>query len=114
MNCNQIGTVEILKSRVYPIVDNCGDSPTAIIEPGIFPLYQEGEMKFWILEGKMNRKNRKIGDGIFTISQSDISSDIVLRFPSRAFTPKEWKEFIKESVTIDGHPDQRLKIAENL
>jgi len=112
----QIGEVEILRTRVYPLDAALRDEPhatTVVVEPGSFPLYQDGISRFWLMSGRVNvGRMHRLGDGIFALSGNDQPSDVVVTFPSRVFGPDEWAEFVAEPACSEGSHEQRLRIVE--
>jgi hypothetical protein len=109
-NTAQIGTVEVLRSRTYAID---GDSPDprlhAMVSPGIFPLYLRGTAIFWVMEGEILMSNRRVGDGLFVMSDVDTPSGIKITFPSKTFGAREFEELAEHAVAQPG-PEQRLII----
>jgi hypothetical protein len=111
----QIGTVEILKTRVYALDDAVAHdaaATTVVVEPGTFPLYLDGISYFWMLTGRINTgRSRRLGDGIFSMSSFDEAGGPEVTFPSKTFGPDEWDEFTAEPTCTEGHPEQRLRIS---
>lgn len=65
----QVGTVEVLRARVYPL-DPTSDSvlrTTVYVEPGVYPVYRKCDAYRWMMSGKVNERNEKIGDGLFVM-----------------------------------------------
>lgn len=112
MQCKQVGTVEILDKRVYPMDSTTPDpSTSAIVLQGVYPLYELGEAKFWVMEGVLNLGGlQTVGDGLMIRTPHDEISDIAVRFPTRALGPREWKALVDDPVAQEGHKDQRLRI----
>lgn len=109
----EIGTVEVLKARVYPLDPNnhAATATTVVVEPGIYPLYRHHDAMYWMMSGQINRNGfDKVGDGLFAVSGGDVGEGPEVRFPSPRFGPDQWAEFLAESTCIEGHPDQRLRI----
>lgn len=107
----KIGTVEILQLRVYPLDAEGRDDfrTTVVVGPGTYDVYREGMTTFWMMTGQVNRRGfERLGDGMFSIVQGDVSSGIEVQFPSKRFGPDEWQAFLAEPVCTDGHPEQRL------
>lgn len=112
LDYEQVGTVEILIKRTYAID---GESSLPIVEgivkPGVYPLYQIGEAYFWVMDGVLGLGGvQRVGDGLFVAAGRDVESEIAVRFPSRTFGPKEWKEMLGHPQCKEGHPEQRLRI----
>lgn len=111
---HQIGTVEVLKTRIYPLDPETADHPlatTVVVEPGTYPLYGYWDAVFWVMTGKVNSRGfDKIGDGLFTMNSLDAPEGPAVTFPSRRYGPEQWAEFIAEPVCVEGHPEQRLRV----
>jgi hypothetical protein len=112
----QIGTVEILTHRIYPldgmVYDPQGGS-TVIVDPGTYPLYSDGFSTCWLLDGELNNRNARKGDGLFTMGGADVKTGLSIRVPSKMYGPDDWADFCNEPVATEGHPEQRLRIAIN-
>jgi hypothetical protein len=112
----QIGTVEILKARVYPLdaVSLTDERQQVWVEPGVYPVYKDYGAIFWIMTGVLSYGSgmfRKIGDGMFLVnSEGDERSDVEVKFPSRRFGEDQFKTFLRSDLAArEGHPDQRLR-----
>lgn len=109
-----IGTIEILKTRIYPLDPVMGDEPratTVVVEPDVYPIYRNGISHFWLMTGPINTgRMHRLGDGIFTMLSADEPGGPIVTFPSRVFGPDEWTEFLAEPTCTDGHPEQRLRV----
>ncbi len=110
----QIGTVEILVDRTYPLdpeASDLGFRTEVIVKPGVYPLYRDKLATFWMMEGVLNDGwYRRHGDGMFTHSARDIPSEFSVRFPSRRMGEDEFAELRRHTVCKEGHPDQRIRI----
>jgi len=110
----QVGTVEVLRTRIYPLDPKTGDHPlatTVVVEPGTYPLYGYVDTVFWMMTGRINSFGfDKIGDGMFTMNLADAPEGPEVTFPSPRYGPEQWVEFITSPVCTEGHPDQRLRI----
>jgi hypothetical protein len=112
MKAKKIGTVEILRSRVYDLdPESRGSGTTAVVEPGTFPLYQHGLAHFWLMTGELyaGGVNRQ-GDGLIVMQRGDEAIGVTVTFPSRRHGPDEFAELLDHNVCREGHPDQRLRI----
>ncbi len=107
----QVGTVEILRDRVYPL-DPTSEGPLATsvyVEAGTWPLYQRHGVTRWLMTGRINERHEKIGDGLFMFhSENDNPVGLEVRFPSRAYGPEQLAELMAEPLCQPG-PDQRLR-----
>jgi hypothetical protein len=110
----QVGTVEILRTRIYPLDSQTDDNPlstTVVVDPGVYPLFRYFDATYWMMTGRINGRGiDKIGDGLFTMNCSDAPSGPEVRFPSRRFGPDEWAELLAEPTCTEGAPEQRLRI----
>jgi hypothetical protein len=111
--CKEVGTVEILTERIYQIDPDTSQATTAVVEPGVYPLYEYGEAKFWVMEGFLNLALAKAGDGLFIMHGGDVKSNVPVRFPSRSYGPEQWQALLEDEVCQPG-PEQRLKIEEKV
>ena len=108
-----IGTVEILRARIYPLDAETQDDACSevVVEPGPCALYSDGLSTFWMMRGCLNRRGiRRMGDGMFLMQASDEPSEIRVVFPSRIFGPDEWAALIAGTEFADG-PQQRLRLS---
>lgn len=115
MNPVRVGTVEILRMRIYNLDAACTDDfgTTVIVEPGIYPLYREVDVHFWLLTGQINKRGfYRLGDGLFTMQQSDEPNGVVVTFPSKRFGPSEWTNLMSEDAFAEGSPGQRVRVVE--
>lgn len=107
-----IGTVEILKVRIYPL-DAESDDPhgsEVVVEPGRYELYRDGWAIFWVMRGMLDRRGiRRMGDGMFVMQASDSPSDVEVVFPSRRFGPDEWAKLLTSPEFVPGDT-QRLRV----
>jgi len=114
-----VGTVEILRSRIYnldPYADpNDLTATTVIVEPGSYPLMYDGWSYLWVLTGVLNGQWLRRGDGLFvaTPEANAIPTNIPVTFPSKLFGADEWKELVDHESAQEGHPEQRLRITIN-
>lgn len=107
-----IGTVEILRTRVYP---RATDHAEIVVEPGIFPLYETIDgIKYWVMKGRLNERFERLGDGIFALYPGDRPTGEMETFRSPDFDPEAWEDFLlKDPVCMEDDPEQRLRITLN-
>jgi len=115
VSVEQVGAVEVLAGRVYPLDHEIMDHPAATwiyVGPGTYPLYRDCDAHFWMMTGHVNRRTpRKIGDGTFVASGSDGPTDTPeVTFPSARFGPEQWADLLIGPTCTEGHPSQRLRI----
>lgn len=97
-NWKQIGTVEILRFRIYPI-DPMNDGPLATtvgVQPGVYPVYRKFDAIRWVMDGRINERNAKIGDGLYELYNGDADTGLDVRFSSRAFGVEEFRELLED------------------
>lgn len=113
MEWEQVGTVEILHPRVYNLDPAAADHVLAtqvFVESGIYPVFRRFNAIRWLMRGRINERNAKIGDGLFELHGGDVPTGLEVQFPSRTFGVKEFAEFLDEPVCQPG-PGQRLAFA---
>src|SRR5262245_16311382 len=101
----KIGTVEILRHRIYPLDAESRDElrTTVVVEPGIYDVYGDGLSTFWLMRGHVNpRSIRRMGDGLFMMQPSDQSSDVEVQFPSQVFGPDEFADLLAGPECAEG------------
>jgi hypothetical protein len=102
----QIGTVRITRARVYkldPWARDGTNPATVVVEPGEYPVYQEGISRYWRMTGVLNHRTARLGDGMFTMSYGDVPSDDDVVFYSLRYGPDEWQELVQD-FTADENP----------
>lgn len=111
----QIGTIEILRPRIYNLDAecNCSSKSTVVVSPGgVFPLYSDGMSTFWVMKGRLNMRGAfRLGDGTFMLNINDQASEIEVQFPSKHFGPEEWADLLKEPSFTEGDPEQRVQVS---
>jgi hypothetical protein len=110
---SKIGTIELLRLRVYPLDAESHDSlrSEVVVEPGEYDVYSDGLTTFWMMRGKLNQRGAwRMGDGMFTLNPNDDPADIEVVFPSRRFGPDEWADLIAGPEFAEG-PEQRLRLS---
>lgn len=104
----KIGTVELLRMRVYNSHGHLGEG--IVVQPGIFDLFTDGEKKWWVMPGHENDMFEPLGDGMFRVA-GDRAGERAVTFDSIHFSPEEWAELLDDECTKPG-PAQRLIITE--
>ena len=105
------GTVEILRERVYKLDANAGDhvlAATVWVEPGVYPLYRKVDAYCWLMTGRINEREEKIGDGLFKMHNGDNPTGLEVQFPSKVFGAEQLAELMAEPCCQPG-PEQRLR-----
>jgi hypothetical protein len=108
----RVGTVEVLRQRVYAIDPNNGDrgGTEVVVEPGPYPVYRKCDAYRWMMRGRVNERNEKIGDGLFILHAGDRPAGPKVKFPSRTFGAEQFAELLEEPVCQPG-PEQRLRFS---
>jgi hypothetical protein len=111
----QIGTVEITRSRIYPLDPWLPEhvketAAQVVVQPGIYPVYRDGLSHYWRMTGVLNHRHYRMGDGIFALSTGDVPSDDDVVFYSMRYGPDEWAELLNG---YDTDPDPRLILTLN-
>lgn len=113
MNGSEIvGTVEVLRRRVYPLDPATGDHPlstSVVVEPDTFPVFRDVDAYYWMMTGRINARHRKIGDGLFVMGGQDEGEGPTVTFPSPRFGPEQLAELLAEPTCTEGDPAQRLR-----
>ena len=88
----QIGTVTITRTRsteLDPWASDDFNPATAIVEPGEYPVYEDGFTRYWRMTGVLNHQSVRLGDGMFTMNSGDVRSDDDVVFYSLRYGPDE-------------------------
>ena len=113
MSITRIGSIEILRHRVYPLDAETSDHPRhteVVVEPGTYDLFTDGSDRFWMMRGRLNERgmSKEIGKGLFSMKIGDAPSDIEVVFPSKRMSPPAWTALLADPgfaerfrVTID-------------
>lgn len=108
----QVGTVEVLRLRIYPLDPECLNTPlrtTVAVEAGTkHPVYRKADAYCWVMTGRLNERQEKIGDGLFVMHPGDNPSGLEVSFPSKTFGVEHFREFLREDMCQEG-PEQRLR-----
>jgi hypothetical protein len=108
----QIGTVEVLRLRVYPAP---GGGDTAV-PPGVYPLIREPDGTIrWLMRGRRSTWSQprveELGDGMFSVSGGgDMPRGKEIDVPSPGMDQEQFRSFLADPLVRDGGPDQRLRI----
>lgn len=109
-----VGTIELLRSRVYPLDAEATNNDTrseVLVEPGTYDVFSDGMTTFWMMRGNLNQRGAwRMGDGMFALNTSDSPSEIEVKFPSKRFGPDEWADLIADDIFQEGHPSQRWRL----
>lgn len=111
----RIGSVEILRVRIYPAdpASALGKGADILVPAGTYPVYRnaEGETR-WVMTGKRNRrevKTERLGDGLFSLAARDVPErGDWLEVPSPTFSRDGFEEFLTDELCNPG-PEQRLR-----
>lgn len=104
----QIGTVKITRDRVYkldPMGRDDGLATTVCVPPGTYPVYLDGMSHYWQMTGTLNHNYVRLGDGAFTMRNSDVPSEDEVVFYSMRYGPDEWADLMVEFAAM---PESRL------
>jgi hypothetical protein len=105
-----IGTVEILRHRVYTT-----DSGDLSVSPGVYPIHRsEFGIYSFMLRGRLSKwvapEMETLEPGMFMIRPGgDKPRGSELPCPYGHWTPKAFAELLADPVATEGHPDQRLR-----
>jgi hypothetical protein len=109
----KVGTVEILVLRVYPIDPRNfnKDRTEVVVQPGVFDLYRQAEMFFWVMRGEINLRGfQPLGHDIFTVNSDDEGSGVMVEFPSAYFSDVDFRDCLACHEFTEGHPAQRVRV----
>jgi hypothetical protein len=88
----QVGAVEVLKFRLYPLDPNGNDKDPLRtwvgVDPGVYPLYRKADAYQWILTGRIDEQSEKIGDGLFVLHGGTNAVGLEVTFPSATYGPE--------------------------
>ncbi len=57
VNWREVGAVEILADRIYPLDplrSDLGPSTEVVVPPGTYPWYRKGDSYCWLMRGRIN------------------------------------------------------------
>lgn len=112
INATQIGIVEVLRTRSYPLDASVDGGAEVLVEPGTFPVYREGTSILWIMTGRLNLGGVvSMGDGLVVMTPGDVLSDLGVTFPSRRFGDEQFADLLAEPTCTEGHSAQRLRFS---
>ena len=102
----QIGTVEILRQRIYPLDPlNYQGGTEVVVEPGVFPVLSNGISRLWMMTGKIMVTS--LGDGMFIFGSQNADGPEVT-FPSRTYGEEQWTDLMGDPMCDPDSPDCRL------
>lgn len=107
----RVGVVQILALRIYPLDPNGQQGPlstSVAVEPGHYPVYRKFDAFCWVMDGRINERMEKLGDGLFGIGGGDSPTGLPVSFPSRTYGIDEFRELLADPVCQEG-PQQRLR-----
>lgn len=108
----QVGTVEILRFRIYPLDPQNQDilRTEVAVEPGsVFPLYRKYDAFMWLMQGRINERTEKIGDGLFAMNNGDKPTGLEVQFPSKIFGAEQFEDLLTDPAFQPG-PEQRVRV----
>ena len=100
-----VGTVEILRMRVYPI-DPKGrgdDDTTVCVQPGSYPVYRKLDQFCFVMDGKVNERIESLGDGLYALHSGDSPTGVPVSFPSRLMDRDTLDELIADASRFRFH-----------
>ncbi|MBF6393866.1 hypothetical protein IU443_28465 [Nocardia farcinica] len=110
MNPIQVGTVEILNERVYPLDANSDRGSEVFVPPGTYPVYRDCDTFFWVMTGRINGRGcYKIGDGLYELNPGDSARGPKVQFPSPTFGADAFAHFLANDPICQEGPTQRLR-----
>jgi len=109
----QIGTVEILRDRVYPRFPETDSDQTVYVEAGEWPVYRDDRGNiYWEMTGKPSRRRgsfQSLGDGMYMSTEWDeLLDDEDIIFKSKAYTRDEFIDFAENHPQTQPGDAQRL------
>lgn len=109
----QIGTVDILHQRIYTLDPHADvtdlHAASAVVEPGTYPVYRDGQSIYWMLTGRLNQRgSHQVGSDMFLLHLHDKPGEQEVRFRSPRFTRHDLTAMLAEPFCTEG-PDQRLR-----
>jgi len=98
----QVGTVEVLRNRVFPMPGSTlGAAETVLVEPGVYPVFTEGGLVYWEMNGRINHVEAetcmvsgKPGDSLNVMSVEDAPSDTPQKTTSRPITVAKFRAMV--------------------
>jgi hypothetical protein len=108
---SQVGTVEILRLRVYTT-----EKGEYVVEPGIYPVFHDARTGrySYLLEGRSSERIepsfQPIGEGMFMVRPGgDKVSGPATTFPYGYWSEVEFADLLTDPSATEGDPQQRLR-----
>lgn len=112
----QVGIVELLVDRIYPLDPDSRDPyrAEAMVLSGTYPVFRDAAGRyFWRMAGTVSRyvTTRDLGHGAFTLEVGDraVGPEVVLR--SQYFTRQDLAEFVESDPLCVEGPARRLRFS---
>lgn len=110
----KIGTVEITRLRVYPIIpgDDSICHPEIVVQPGHYPLYREGDEIYWVMTGEQNTNPLVIPTsiGFFVGTGQDAGDGHTITVESDRFSLAAFRDLLYDPVCRPGNSSHRLNV----
>jgi hypothetical protein len=106
----QIGTVEVLRFRIYNT-----ESGSMAVDPGVYPVLRHPDRHVSLmLTGRKNHRTpgsfEVLEPGLFALnSPVDDPTGEPVEFPYGYWSPSEFEELLRWKGATDGQPEQRLR-----
>lgn len=110
IEATRIGTVELLRPRVYPF-----DGGDMSVEPGVYPVvwHPGGHVTFLLTGRRSHHTSNDVqsrGGGMFLVRPGhDEHEGDEFEFPYGCWSPTDFAALLDDPVAIEGHRDQRLR-----
>ncbi len=111
VNWREVGAVEILADRIYPLDplgSDLGPSTEVVVPPGTYPVYRNGDSYCWLMRGQINARSEVLGQGLMVVGGIDMANGLEVQFPSRTYRGQEFDELRAAPESQPG-PQQRLR-----
>ncbi|HEX4395724.1 MAG TPA: hypothetical protein VH084_29965 [Mycobacterium sp.] len=107
----EIGTVEVLRSRVYKT-----DTGDMFVEPGTYPVLRHPDKHVsFLMTGRSSHRTpgsfERLEAGLFAVTNPlDHPAGELKEFPYGYWSPRDFANLQEWEGAIEGHPGQRLRI----